>query len=170
MKKALPLPSQATLKLLFDYDPETGVITRRMNEIRRWNYRQGDIATTLHKPTGYLRVCIGKSIFRANRLIWVWMTGEDPKDLIVDHKDRNRANNRWTNLRLAAFKRKDAEERNLPTNGANRTQYELASIKRSGSDQYTFCPRDGRRESGLTREEAIRRRDAWRASKGFYEG
>ena len=29
------------------------------------------------------------------------MTGEDPGEMEVDHKDRDRQNNRWDNLRLA---------------------------------------------------------------------
>ena len=36
----------------------------------------------------------------AGRVIWYLQTGEDPGKAIVDHKDRNRMNNCWSNLRL----------------------------------------------------------------------
>ena len=40
-------------------------------------------------------------MYRANRIAWYFMTGVDPLHMDVEHRDRNRANNRWTNLRLA---------------------------------------------------------------------
>ena len=38
--------------------------------------------------------------YLSHRIIWKWMTGEDPPRQI-DHIDRNPHNNRWENLRLA---------------------------------------------------------------------
>ena len=34
------------------------------------------------------------------------MTGEDPGELTVDHKDQDQQNNRWDNLRLASVSQK----------------------------------------------------------------
>jgi hypothetical protein len=38
--------------------------------------------------------------YQAHRIIWKWVTGEDPP-WEIDHKDQDRANNRWVNLRRA---------------------------------------------------------------------
>ena len=50
---------------------------------------------------GYRKVRLGGTNVPAHRIIWVLMTGECIDGKTVDHKDRNRSNNRWDNLRLA---------------------------------------------------------------------
>ena len=94
---------------LLDYDPETGLLTWRERKLRAgyecydrsWNTQwAGRVTGTLEKKTGYLRITIyGKQYF-AHNVIWVWMTGKWP-DSLTDHEDTNKANNRWSNLRLA---------------------------------------------------------------------
>lgn len=59
----------------------------------------GDIAGTLVK--GYRRVKIMGVIHSAHRIIWAMHYGAWPKGPI-DHKDRDRENNRIDNLRLAS--------------------------------------------------------------------
>ena len=91
-----PLPSQARLRELLDYDPLTGGLVRIANS------RRSDL---VGKPAGsnrlYSRVSVDQKFYAAHRLIWMWMTGDDPGELEVDHIDRNPRNNRWDNLRLA---------------------------------------------------------------------
>ena len=43
-----------------------------------------------------------KGRFQAHRLIWLMVTGEDPGDLEIDHKNRDPKDNRWDNLRLSS--------------------------------------------------------------------
>jgi hypothetical protein len=50
--------------------------------------------------SGYVRVGIGRLSFMAHRLAWFYMRGEWPPT-IIDHRDLNKSNNRWSNLRLA---------------------------------------------------------------------
>jgi hypothetical protein len=41
------------------------------------------------------------NLYRAHRLVWRWVTGEDPGHLELDHINSNRQDNRYQNLRLA---------------------------------------------------------------------
>ena len=95
MTKALP--SQARLRELFTYEPHTGALVRRVTQ-RRWK------AGTVIGHTGgngYQSVEVDGNRYYTHRLIWMYVHGEDPGDLQVDHKDLNRLNNRIENLRLA---------------------------------------------------------------------
>ena len=51
---------------------------------------------------GYLYVGVNRKQYPCHRVIWAWVTGEWPTDL-VDHKDLDKINNRWKNLREATF-------------------------------------------------------------------
>ena len=91
-----PLPSQESLKQRLDYNPETGVLT--------WAYSKPGI--TKGKVVGHpnkrgsCQVMLDRKSYQAHRIIWKWMTGEDPPNLI-DHINHNPHDNRWENLRLA---------------------------------------------------------------------
>ena len=98
MGKHIPLPSQETLLEALDYELETGVLKHKV--YKNPQVQAGDIAGSLRRD-GYVYVQINKRHYYAARIIWMMMTGEDPGDLYVDHKDRDRGNNRWSNLRLA---------------------------------------------------------------------
>lgn len=84
------------------YDPETGLFTwrHRSDRERNWNSRwAGKPAGAF--SNGYIYIQIdGRSGFSAGRLAWLYMTGEWPP-IEVDHRNLNRADNRWENLRLA---------------------------------------------------------------------
>lgn len=94
--KPLAPPTQARLKELFDYNPETGDFVRRVSVISS-NGRAGCIAGSTD-TTGYRQIRVNGWLYRAHVLAWVYMTGEYPKDMI-DHIDMNRANNAFKNLR-----------------------------------------------------------------------
>jgi hypothetical protein len=59
----------------------------------------GQEAGTLHK-FGYIHIRFQGKIYKAHRIAWALHYGEWPV-LALDHKDRNRANNRINNLRQA---------------------------------------------------------------------
>lgn len=96
MTKPKPLPSQTLLRSLFDYDEKTGIVTRKTS------LGGCVIGEPVGSPdtTGYLRVRINKIEYKIHRVIWVWMTGNDPMSFQVDHINRKRSDNRWENLRL----------------------------------------------------------------------
>jgi hypothetical protein len=78
-----------------DYDPETGNLTWKYD---RSNVKAGSIAGHLHKGTGYWYVRFRNRLYRTHRLIWLLMVGRWPHEQI-DHRDGNRGNNAWLNLR-----------------------------------------------------------------------
>ena len=79
--EAIPLPSQARLKELFDYDPETGVFTNRVN---RGSAKAGDVAGT-NASRGYRQIRCDGGRWLAHRLAWVYHYGTDPEESQVDH-------------------------------------------------------------------------------------
>lgn len=84
------------LQSLLHYNPETGELVWLQT---RSHIVRGSIAGTFDKA-GYRQVQIDGRLYKAHRLIWLYMTGEMPP-LYIDHKDGDRSNNRWSNLRLA---------------------------------------------------------------------
>jgi len=92
--------TQARLKGLLHYNPETGVFTRLVGSGSK---RAGDISGSL-MLNGYLSICIlSKKNLLAHRLAFLYMEGALPPNQ-VDHINRDRADNRWTNLRHATSK------------------------------------------------------------------
>ena len=98
MKSIKETPSQEVLKELFDYNPETGELFYRKTVGRR--AKEGSRAGFVTKK-GYIRVTVQKERFMAHRVIWKWMTGEDPQEgLVIDHINELPHDNSWGNLRL----------------------------------------------------------------------
>lgn len=90
------------VRQILDYDPETGRLRwkYRIDTTPTWNKRfSGRSAGWLGKD-GYLRVLINNKGYLQHRLAWLIMTGSWP-EVIIDHQDLNRSNNKWENLRLA---------------------------------------------------------------------
>ena len=89
-------------KALFNYDPESGELTWRVDTS----------ATPKDKPVGtitrpkikgytsYIRVNVLGQPYKAHRIAWLMQTGDWPKSYI-DHIDGDGLNNRWENLREA---------------------------------------------------------------------
>lgn len=80
----------------FSYDPLTGEV-RRLYRVK--NMPPGFLITG-KQNRGYIRVFFMGKRHLLHRLIWLHVTGQWPTEEI-DHKDRNRANNKWKNLRPA---------------------------------------------------------------------
>lgn len=86
------------LRRLFRYEPETGHFIRLVSTSS--NAKAGSVAGSKNK-LGYVYIRIGCASYRANTLAWFFMTGQWPPGQ-VDHKNCNRADDRWGNLRLAS--------------------------------------------------------------------
>ncbi len=87
--------TQSRLHELFDYDPETGNLIRKVATSKR--VKVGDVAGCI-KPTGYRHVCVDGRMYQAHRLVWMYHHGKFP-DLEIDHINRVRNDNRIENLR-----------------------------------------------------------------------
>ncbi len=92
--------SAALARELLDYCPGTGVFRWRVPAGRYGHIPAGTIAGRTSEANGYHHIHVGGALKAAHRLAWLWMTGEWPKEEI-DHRNRQRADNRWSNLREA---------------------------------------------------------------------
>jgi hypothetical protein len=84
------------LKELLHYDPKTGLFTWINSRGKRGRMR--GFAGCVRRSNGYVQIEINEVIYLAHRLAFLYMTGKMPKH-DTDHKDGNRANNIWSNLR-----------------------------------------------------------------------
>jgi len=86
--------TQDQLKEVLDYDPETGLFTRKTTWHR---YLAGTVAGCL-SPNGYIYMSVNGTRTVAHRLAWLYMTGGFP-ELDIDHINGDKSDNRWVNLR-----------------------------------------------------------------------
>lgn len=87
--------TQAQVRELFNYDPDTGLFTRLKTTGPRGQV--GDTAGC-DGGSGYILVMISGSKHRIHRLAFLYMTGSWPTAQ-VDHINGLRDDNRWSNLR-----------------------------------------------------------------------
>jgi hypothetical protein len=124
-----PLPTQEYLHECFDYAPEAGELYWRHRPLSHfhntrlrtaqsyqnaWNAQFATKKFGHEAPDGYVVGCLNNQSFQAARIIIRWMTGEAPRQ--VDHRDRDRANNRWLNLRAATVAQNKANSGVSPRN------------------------------------------------------
>ncbi len=80
--------TQKKLKEILSYDPESGVFTR---------IKTGKVAGSL-RSDGYIHLRVGKKLYFAHRLAWLYVHGYFPENQI-DHLNGIRNDNRLENLR-----------------------------------------------------------------------
>lgn len=83
----LPQPDRDYIRSLFDYDPDSGTLSRKGTD----------------NPVGYrigqrfgLRIDIDYKTYWVHHIIWLWMEGTWPNRVL--HVNRNPRDNRWENL------------------------------------------------------------------------
>ena len=87
------------LKELVNYDPDTGVFTRRVRTAQRHQVGdRADFVVSSGHLAGYCRVSVDSKRFMAHRCAWLYMYGEWPKQ-DIDHINGDKSDNRICNLR-----------------------------------------------------------------------
>lgn len=92
------LLSQERLHELLSYDKETGEFRRKFDIHAN---KKNSVAGYVNEE-GYIKIGIDNKTYSAHRLAWLYVEGFNPKNLEIDHIDRNRSNNAWSNLRLTS--------------------------------------------------------------------
>lgn len=138
--------TQARLKELLSYDPETGIflwLSPTSNRVKRGQ----QAGSNSH---GYLTVRLDHRLHKLHRLAWFYMTGNWPAQMI-DHRNGQRADNRFANLREANVKENN---RNVSRQANNTTGFK--GVSRHGVNFRAECYADGHRirVSGFETPEA----------------
>lgn len=97
---------------LFDYDPETGLLRWRVSRSR---WRAGDVVGTPHSKHRYMCIRFEGKEYANHRLAFAWMMGRWPEPM-VDHKNQDKLDNRWCNLREATASQNSQNRKVASTN------------------------------------------------------
>ena len=84
------------LREILSYDPETGEFKWA---VRRKGTRGLGSTAGVTLSNGYRQIMIDGNHYLEHRLAYMWMTGDFPSQ-DIDHINRDRADNRWFNLRV----------------------------------------------------------------------
>lgn len=100
--------------------------------------KEGTVAGNRTGP-GYWQVCFKGKFYKIHRIVWEMFYGTIPDDLEIDHRDRDKDNNKIENLRIAT--------RSL--NGHNRgvqcnNKLGVAGVSQSGNKYVAYIRKDGK--------------------------
>ena len=111
------------VRSILRYDTETGEFywLWRSDAPLRWNRRFAGTLITNKFKNGRVRIGINYKAYLGSRIAWLYVTGEWPKEHI-DHKDTDKSNTKWINLR----------EANTSKNGANQKLSQRSTTKLKG--------------------------------------
>lgn len=101
-------PSQAELHEWFFYDPDTGFLhwKQRPSNNVMWGDQVGG-----SDRNGYLQVKLNGVFYRQHNFVWIMHNGDIPDGVTIDHKNKNKDDNRLDNLRLATARQQEIHRR-----------------------------------------------------------
>lgn len=132
--KINPLPSQQRLHEVLSYNESTGLFLWKVKVAQR--SPAGSPAGTI--ANNRLLISVDKKLYYGHRLAWMYVTGEDPGQLEIDHKDGNPSNNKFSNLRLAT---RQENMRNLKRPDRNKTGYKGVFWDQKHPNKFGACIR-----------------------------
>lgn len=171
------LPPAARLRRLLTYDAVSGKLFWRerqprdfpmaknaARECRRWNARYAEKEAFTANKQGYKKGLIDGVGYVAHRVIWKMIYDEEPGDEL-DHRDRDRGNNRLCNL----------ADGSCAENHKNRSRYKnntsgISGVRRKGSRWFAYITADGAFKwlgSFVEFDDAVAARKAALAVLGF---
>ena len=126
------MTTQERVRGLFEYNPDTGKLTNRVN---RKQSRAGEEAGSFNSK-GARRVKIDNCEHLVHRLIWLYVYGKFPNHQ-VDHVNGNPSDNRIANLREATSSENNQNRRQM---GNNTSGYRgVTKHKQTGKWQACIC-------------------------------
>jgi HNH endonuclease len=137
-----PPPDINRLKEVYNYDPITGLFTRKKPWVQSKFKEPRPVGCRL--KGGYLSISIDAKTWLAHRLAWFYMTNEWPEE--VDHWDGIPSNNRFSNLRNG-----DRAKNNL--NSAGWAQEKRRNKLPRGVYKYSACMRKFRAQIVVNRKQ-----------------
>jgi hypothetical protein len=128
------------LKELLTFDPESGEFRWKISSNGR--VKVGDVAGC-PSSRGYILIGIDGALYRAHRLAFLFMIGRFPVSQ-VDHDNRDKSDNRWSNLREADNSQNNA---NKPAQSNNTSGYKGVFWHESSQKWHAKIQVNGRRVS-----------------------
>ena len=125
--------TQERLKEVLYYDREMGVFTWLVD---RGSVKAGDIAGCMNSG-GYIQIMIDGELYIASVLAWFYVEEYWPEN-IIDHENRIRSDNRWSNLRHVTYQCNNRNRRMLKNNTSGVTGVNFNKITNKWQSQISI--------------------------------
>lgn len=166
-KRTKPLPTIDQLRDALDYNPETGALTWKWRcgvHLRANNMYAGKVAGH-RNATGYISIRVHDILMPAHRAAWAIQHGSWP-DGEIDHVNRERADNRICNLRVAT---RSENSRNVPRHNDSSSPYKGVSWDKAKGLWQAGIGHEGKRKALGRFKTAEEARDAYQnAARQLY--
>ena len=133
MPKKKPLPPREELEKMWAYDPQTGVFRHK---ITYGSKKKGEIAGT-DGTNRYVCLRYKGKLLAAHRVAWLFVYGEDPCDVFIDHINGDCYDNSIKNLRLC----------NVQQNACNQS---LSAKNKTGVKGVSWCSKTKQYKGAVT--------------------